>query len=71
MIVQVRNTTQMHLRTEVKDRVRAIRDRLDPDDQMLLTLRVDKRMPFRELALVMNDGELDRRPCRRGSRAFA
>jgi RNA polymerase sigma-70 factor (ECF subfamily) len=59
LMAHARSTTQIYLRTEAKDRIRAIRDRLEPDDQMLLILRVDKRMPFRELALVMNDGQLD------------
>jgi RNA polymerase sigma-70 factor (ECF subfamily) len=59
LIAQARSATQVHLRTDAKDRIRAIRDRLDPDDQMLLVLRVDKNMSFRELAVVMHDGQLE------------
>lgn len=55
LIARGRSATQAHLRTEVKDRVRALREQLDPDDQMLLILRVDKGMSYRELALVLND----------------
>lgn len=55
LIARSRSATQAHLRTDAKDRVRALREQLEPDDQMLLILRVDKGMGFRELALVMND----------------
>jgi RNA polymerase sigma-70 factor (ECF subfamily) len=59
LIAQARSATQIHLRSEAKERIRGIRDRLDPDDQMLLILRIDKAMSFRELALVMHDGQLE------------
>lgn len=52
-IEQVRSRTRAYLRTEVKDRLRALREKLDPDDQTLLILRVDRGMSFRELARVM------------------
>jgi RNA polymerase sigma-70 factor, ECF subfamily len=58
LIAQVRSATQTHQRTGTKVAIAAIRARLDPDDQMLLVLRVDKGMSFRELAQVMNDGDL-------------
>lgn len=47
-----RESTVEHLRTEVKDRVRALREQLDPDDQALLVLRVDKDLPWRDISLV-------------------
>jgi RNA polymerase sigma-70 factor (ECF subfamily) len=50
---EVRETTLVHLRTEVKDRVRALRLALDPDDQVLLTLRVDKDLGWRDIAHVL------------------
>ena len=71
LIAQVRSATQAHRRTEAKAAIQAIRERLDPDDQMLLVLRVDKGMQFRELALVMNDGELPDERVARGSRSPA
>jgi RNA polymerase sigma-70 factor (ECF subfamily) len=37
----------------VKNQVRALREKLDPDDQMLLVLRVDRQLSWRDLALVM------------------
>jgi RNA polymerase sigma-70 factor (ECF subfamily) len=57
LVERVRTETQLHLRTEVKDKVRSLRESLDPDDQSLLVLHVDRRLPWRELALVMHDGD--------------
>ncbi len=54
LVDQVRSTTQAFVRTEAKDRVRSLRERLPDDDQTLLILRVDRALPWRELALVMN-----------------
>lgn len=53
LVAQVRETTLVHLRTEVKDRVRALREQLDPDDQTLLVLRVDKDLGWRDIAQVL------------------
>ena len=36
LVENVRSATQIHQRTDVKDRFRALRERLEPDDQMLL-----------------------------------
>lgn len=51
----VRNSTQRYLRTTVKDRMREIRQRLSEEDQTLLILRIDRRLEWRELAVVMNE----------------
>lgn len=40
-------------RTEVKDRFRDLRERLDSDEQMLLVLRVDRGMRWHEIAVAM------------------
>ena len=53
LAAEVRETTLVHLRTETKDRVRALREQLDPDDQTLLILRVDRDLGWRDIALVM------------------
>lgn len=53
LVDRVRSRTQVHMRTDVKSRVRALRERLEPDDQMLLILRVDRAMAWRDLAHVM------------------
>lgn len=50
---QVRTATPMYLRTEVKHKFAAIRDALPPEDRMLLVLRVDKRLEWKDLARVM------------------
>jgi RNA polymerase sigma-70 factor (ECF subfamily) len=60
LVERLRSATQVHLRTDVKDRFRALRERLEPDDQMLLILRVDRDMAWRDIALTMaGDSNLD------------
>lgn len=54
MVERARSATSSHRRTEVRDRVRELRERLDPDDQTLLILRVDRDMAFRDIAEVMS-----------------
>jgi RNA polymerase sigma-70 factor, ECF subfamily len=50
---QVREATLSYLRTDVKQRIRSLREQLDPDDQLLLVLRVDKDLGWRDIAIVM------------------
>lgn len=50
---RVRSETLPYLRSEVKDRFRELRELLPLDDQTLLTLRIDRELEWRELALVM------------------
>ena len=50
-----RTATQMHQRTDVKDKVRALREQLPDEDQTLLILHVDRGLPWREIAMVMNE----------------
>lgn len=57
IIEHVRSATQAYRQTEVKDRVRALREQLPPDDATLLVLHIDRGLPWRELAVVMHDGE--------------
>lgn len=52
---KVRTETLKYLRTEVKDGVARLRERLDPDDQTLFILRINRRMPWKEIARVMLD----------------
>ena len=52
-----RDSTQGYLRTDVKQRVRSLRDQLEPDDQLLLVLRVDKDLGWRDIALVLRGAE--------------
>lgn len=48
-----RTDTQPWQRTSVKERFRALRERLEPHERMLLMLRVDQRQPWTEIARVM------------------
>jgi RNA polymerase sigma-70 factor (ECF subfamily) len=69
LINRSRSETQTHQRTEVKDRMRALRERLPIEDQTLLILFVDRNLPWREIVLIMHDGEkpLDERELGRES----
>ncbi len=66
LVEMARTRTQPWLRTEMKDRFRALRDALDPDDRTLLVLRVDRGLAWEEVARVMlgvetaQDAELSR-----------
>ncbi len=57
LVSQVRTPTPPYLRSEVKLRLRSLRERLSPEEQTLLVLRIDRRMSFKELAVVMHDGD--------------
>lgn len=52
--VKVRTQTVEYLKTEQKDRFAALRESLPEEDQMLLILRVDRRLSWEELARVMS-----------------
>lgn len=54
-----RPRTQTHpwQRTSVKERFRALRERLDPEERLLLMLRVDQTMAWTEIARVMADAD--------------
>jgi len=54
---RVRSQTLPHLRTEVKDKFAEIRSALDPEDQALLVLRVDRAMDWTEVARVLEPDE--------------
>ena len=60
-----RSRTRPYLRTDVKDRFAALRATLDPDDQTLLILRVDRNLTWDEVARILHDGELDDASVRR------
>ncbi|HEY5945500.1 MAG TPA: sigma-70 family RNA polymerase sigma factor [Kofleriaceae bacterium] len=52
-----RSRTQPWQRTEIKDRFSELRESLEPDDRILLTLRIDRDLPWEEVARVMLDGD--------------
>ena len=56
----MREITPTLARTKARDKLDAIRDALPPEDRMLLVLRVDRRLEWKDLARVMlgEDGEV-------------
>jgi RNA polymerase sigma-70 factor, ECF subfamily len=54
---RIRSRTVAHLRSEVKDGVRALRERLDADEQQLLLLRVDRNLGWTEIAEILTDDD--------------
>lgn len=65
--VEVRQSTSGYLRSEAKARVRLLRERLDPDDQLLLVLRIDKNLGWRDIAQVMLGEAADEAALTRGA----
>lgn len=69
-VADARSRTQPWLRTDVKDKWRALRESLDPDDRTLLVLRVDRDLDWNDIARVMlsrddvDDAELGREAAR-------
>jgi RNA polymerase sigma-70 factor (ECF subfamily) len=55
---QVRSSTLVHLRTEVKSEVRRLREELPQAEQMLLILRVDKALEWHEIASALAEQDL-------------
>ena len=51
---KIRSATRKHLRTEVKSKMRTLREQLPEEDQSLLILRIDKKMSWNELAAIMS-----------------
>jgi len=60
LALQIKTDTSSRLRAEKRNRLREIRETLPAEDQLLLVLRVDRELEWRDLARVMNpSGELD------------
>jgi RNA polymerase sigma-70 factor (ECF subfamily) len=58
VVTQFRAATKMHLRTEIKSKMRSLYQKLPPDDQSLLFFRIDKQMSWQEIAVIMSgEGE--------------
>jgi RNA polymerase sigma-70 factor (ECF subfamily) len=56
---RVRTETLLHMKTVAKDALARVRDSLEPEDRMLLVLRVDRRLEWAEVARVLSETELD------------
>ena len=52
-----RSDTRPWQRTSVKERFRALRESLEPQERLLLSLRVDQRLSWEEVARVMAEAE--------------
>jgi RNA polymerase sigma-70 factor (ECF subfamily) len=53
-----RSKTNLYMKTEVKSRMRELRERLSEEEQSLLILRVDRKLSWKELAFSLADEEL-------------
>jgi RNA polymerase sigma-70 factor (ECF subfamily) len=53
VVDKVRSRTLVHLRSEVKSEFQKLRELLDPDEQTLLILRVDRGLDWNEIARIM------------------
>ncbi len=54
VVDHVRTRTLPHLRTEVKTAVARLRERLSEEDRTLLVLRIDRRLPWDEIAGIVD-----------------
>jgi RNA polymerase sigma-70 factor (ECF subfamily) len=54
-VAQARTQTASYLRTETKDKIAELRAQLDPEDQTLLILRVNRQLAWRDIAEIMGD----------------
>jgi len=65
VVAELRSRTATYLRTETKDRIAQLRAQLEPEDQTLLILRVNRQLAWRDIARIMSgEGaaiDLDRR----------
>jgi RNA polymerase sigma-70 factor, ECF subfamily len=65
---QVRTRTHLHMRSEIKDGFRKLREQLAPDEQQLLTLRIDRDLAWNDIAEIIDDiddpGEISRAAAR-------
>lgn len=59
LAAQVRSRTLAHMRSEVKDKMRALREQLDADEQQLLMLRVERDLSWGEIAEILDDVDDD------------
>jgi RNA polymerase sigma-70 factor (ECF subfamily) len=52
---EVRTNTPRFLQTEWKSRLRALREKLEPEERALLVLRVDRQMAWEDIARVFSE----------------
>jgi RNA polymerase sigma-70 factor (ECF subfamily) len=59
LALRTRSPTPLHLKSEVKDAMRELRQKLDEQEQTLLMLRVDRGLSWQELAVVLDEQRAD------------
>ncbi len=57
LAAKLRSTTAIYLRTEAKDMVARLRQKLEPLDQDILVLRIGRKMSWLDIAKVVHDGD--------------
>ncbi len=57
LVVAARDETARYRQTTNKDRLRALREQLPEADQTLLVLRIDRNLAWRDLAVVLGEGD--------------
>lgn len=55
-MAQIRSTTPLHERSEIKDQFAKLREELAPENHMLLGLRLDRKLAWNEIARILGDG---------------
>jgi len=55
LVLAVRESTASYLRTGARDRWAKLRESLDPEERSLLLLRIERRLPWKEVVAVMAD----------------
>lgn len=69
LVAAVRTQTMTILRTETKSALAKLRDELSPEDRLLLVLRVDRTLPWEDVARIFLEDEPDVSQARLGQEA--
>jgi RNA polymerase sigma-70 factor (ECF subfamily) len=59
LVERTENSTPLYLKSEVKSRLRALRQQLPEAEQTLIMLRIDRNLSWRELAIVLGEADAD------------
>jgi RNA polymerase sigma-70 factor (ECF subfamily) len=70
MVAQIRSRTATFLRTASRDKLAALRAEMSQDDQTLLVLRINRKLPWQDIARVLSDGDEDSAAITRRSAAL-
>lgn len=57
LVAEVRSRTSTFLRTETRDKIAKLRAELEPDDQSLLILRINRGLAWRDIAQIMAESD--------------